>query len=155
MPAKHPDKLVLFDGDCGVCTWFRDSMEKIDHKKIFTYQPYQAFPDADLAAMGVSEQECRRKVQVILNGRRRFSGAFAVNYLLWRHPRWRAAVVVVYAVPPLLLMELACYWLVSRNRRRISGWFGLKACGLRQMGANFEGPPAVNSGVVDKDSGLL
>ena len=31
---------------------------------------------------------------------------------------------------PLLLFEMGAYWAVSRNRHRLSRWFGLTQCAL-------------------------
>jgi hypothetical protein len=38
------------------------------------------------------------------------------------------AVLLIYAIPPLLLLEVIGYRIVADNRHRISRWFGMQAC---------------------------
>ena len=119
---------LLFDGDCGICSYAAERCERMDRLRQFTITPYQSFTEAELAPYGISYADCDRKVQVITRRGRVHAGAFAVNYFLWRHFPWTLVVFVIYAVPPLLLAEVIGYALVARYRRALSLRFGLKAC---------------------------
>ena len=123
---------LLFDGDCGICSYASEVAQRMDQRRRFVIQPYQVVPEAELTGYGLSYAVCDRKVQIITRRGRVYAGAFAVNYFLWWHFPWWLLVVIIYALPPLLLCEVLGYALVARNRRRLSLWFGLKACLLKR-----------------------
>lgn len=119
---------LLFDGDCGICTWSAEVAQKMDRRHQFTVEPYQAFDESELLRFNVSYNQCTKKLQVITRKSRVYAGAFGVNYFLWRQFPWTFLVVVIYALPILLLVELIAYRLIADNRHRISAWFGMRAC---------------------------
>ena len=123
---------MLFDGDCGVCTYSAERAKRIDRKKRFRIEPYQHFPEAQLRRWGLSYEQCARKVQVLSRRGRVHSGAFGINYFLIGYFPWSLLVILVYAIPVLLLLELLGYAMVAKYRHRISQWFGLKACLIKQ-----------------------
>ena len=124
---------LLFDGDCGVCTYSAELAKQIDRKKRFRIEPYQRFPEEQLRRWGLSYEQCARKVQVLSRRGRAHSGAFGINYFLFSYFPWSLLVILVYAIPVLLLLELIGYALVAKHRHRISRWFGLKACLMKQQ----------------------
>ena len=119
---------VLFDGDCGICSYLAERGERLDKRQHFTIRPYQSFSEAELAQFGISYADCNRKLQVITRRGHVYAGAFAVNYFCWRQFPWSLLVVLLYVLPVLLLAEVIGYALVARYRRQLSQWFGLKAC---------------------------
>ncbi len=123
---------LLFDGDCGICSYAAESAARMDKQRRFVIKPYQTVAEAELQRFGLSYTACDRKVQVITRRGRVYGGAFAVNYFFWQRWPWRMPVLLIYAVPVLLVCELIGYALVARNRQRLSRWFGLKACLLRR-----------------------
>lgn len=122
---------ILFDGDCGICTFLSELAGRMRGRRAFIIEPYQAFPESELAGYGIDYSDCAQKLQVITDRGRIYSGAFGVNYFLWHRFPWTLVVLLVYLLPFLLLLEIAGYRLVAANRHRISGWFGLKACLLK------------------------
>ena len=90
------------------------------------FSAFQELSDDDLAALGVSRAACSRRVR-FRDARGRFhGGAFAVNRFVlgsaprgWRGLPIRALVILAYAFPPLLLVELLAYEIVARNRNRL------------------------------------
>jgi predicted DCC family thiol-disulfide oxidoreductase YuxK len=119
---------LLFDGDCGVCTWSAEWVKRMDRDGQFIVEPYQMFAESELMRFGIDYQDCDRALQVITRRGRVHRGAFGVNYFLWRRFPWSLLVVLIYAIPILLVLELIGYRLVANHRHRISQWFGLKAC---------------------------
>src|SRR6266498_1837803 len=115
---------MLFDGDCGVCTWSAEVVRRMDRGRGFIVEPYQAFDESELARFGINYEKCSRAVQVITRKGRVYAGAFGVNYFLWRRFPW--------SVPVLLLLEVIGYRIVAENRHRISRWFGMQACLIKQ-----------------------
>ena len=123
---------LLFDGDCGICTWSADVVKRMDRARRFIVEPYQMFAEQELGPYGISYEDCNRAIQVITRRGRVYAGAFGVNYFLWQQFPWSLLVILIYAIPVLLLFELIGYRLIANNRHRISQWFGMKACLLKR-----------------------
>ena len=119
---------LLFDGDCGICTWSATICERVDRRDLFNILPYQLVPEEELLNFGLDYRKCSERVQVITRYGRVHSGAFAVNYFLFPYFPWSLLVVLCYVIPVFLLLEVLGYRLIARNRFRLSQWFGLKAC---------------------------
>jgi predicted DCC family thiol-disulfide oxidoreductase YuxK len=119
---------VLFDGDCGICTWFADLAMRTDLQTFFYVEPYQRVPELELQPYGISYADCARRLQVITRKGKVRSGAFAVNHFFIHYFPWSLLVILLYVVPPLLLLEILTYELVAKNRTRLSRLLGMKAC---------------------------
>ncbi|MFN0085477.1 MAG: thiol-disulfide oxidoreductase DCC family protein [Blastocatellia bacterium] len=119
---------MLFDGDCGICAWSAELVKRMDRKRRFRVEPYQAYEEADLRAYGIDYADCARALQVITRKGRVYGGALGVNYFLWRQFPWTLLVILIYAVPILFVLELIGYRLVADHRQRLSIHFGLKGC---------------------------
>ncbi len=136
-----PDKaLLLFDGDCGICTWCAEWAKAHDRSGEFEVQPYYEFSEEELAPYGLDWAACTRAVQLITQQGRVRSGPFAVNAFLWRQRGWRLLVGLLYILFPLLLIEWAAYALVAKNRHRISAALGMNACRVRYDDENDQDP---------------
>jgi len=122
---------LLFDGDCGICSWSSEVARRIDSSRRFSIEPYQSFAESEFQPFGINYEKCAKKLQVITQNGRVYSGAFGVNYFLWKHFPWTLLVILVYTLPILLLLEVIGYRLVANNRHRISQWFGMKSCLLK------------------------
>ena len=119
---------LLFDGDCGICSFSADLARRIDKKTRFEIVPYQTVPEDELNRLGVDYGRCNRRIQLISAAGRVYSGAIALNYFLSKRFPWVLLVALIYAVPVLLFFEVLIYALVAKHRHTISRWFGLKAC---------------------------
>jgi len=122
---------LLFDGDCGICTSFAEAARRMDRKNRFVIEPYQNHPEEALRKWGITYAACARKMQVISQAGRVYSGAFALNYFLYHQFPWSLLLIPIYVIPLFLGFEMAGYALVAENRHRISRWLGLKACLVR------------------------
>ena len=121
----------MFDGDCGVCTWASDLAARIDRKKrAFTVRPFQDYSEQELEPHNIDRKNLASRLHVITPKGKVRTGAFAINAFLLAHFPWSILAVIIYLLPPLLLLEILAYRLVSRHRHRISGWLGLTACAL-------------------------
>jgi predicted DCC family thiol-disulfide oxidoreductase YuxK len=129
-PGTHG--YFLFDGDCGICTKSAEVSRWIDRRKRWIVEPYQLFPESELARYGLSYELCARKVRLIAPSGRAYGGAFAVNRFLLGHFPWMVIPIVIYLLPPVLLLEVIGYAVVARNRHHISRWLGMNACLIRR-----------------------
>lgn len=119
---------ILFDGDCGICSYLAELAGRMRGRKEFTILPYQIIAESELASYGIGYDDCSRALQAITRQGRVHSGALGVNYFLWHRFPWAILVLIIYLVPVLLVFEIIGYRLIAANRHRISGWLGLKSC---------------------------
>src|SRR5262245_9277341 len=119
---------LLFDGDCGICTWSSEILKRTDRANQFTIAPYQQFSESELKEFGITYERCDKAIQVITHNGRVYQGAFGANYFLWQKFPGKLLVSLIYVFPVLLLFELIGYRLIADNRHRLSQWFGMKAC---------------------------
>lgn len=120
--------LVLFDGDCGLCRAFAHWVRRRDRRGHFLWLPYQEASPEKLATWGLSPQRCAQRLYLITRRGRILSGAFGINAILLHLSGWRWLVLALYALPPLLLLQMALYALIAKYRHRLSHWMRLRAC---------------------------
>ena len=129
---------LLIDGDCGICTHSGKIARRIDKRGHFIITSYQSFPEAELKKFNLSYAKCAREIQLITPRGRVYGGAFGLNYFLFHCLPWRLAVLSLYALLPLLLIEIIGYAVVAKNRHHISRRLGLQAC---KIGKPHSGEP--------------
>jgi predicted DCC family thiol-disulfide oxidoreductase YuxK len=120
--------LVLYDGDCGICTAAMDRLRRFAGPRMPQIRAYQDLGDDELLALGTTREECASALQVRIDGGRWLSGARAVNQLARLHRLAGPVAAFFDAVPPLLWIEEVVYRMVARNRSAISRRLGLVAC---------------------------
>jgi len=70
--------LLLFDGDCGVCSKLAEWAAERDGGRYFRVEPYFEFSEEQLAPYGLNWADCTRAVQLTRN-RHRISAALGMN----------------------------------------------------------------------------
>ena len=107
---------VVYDGDCGFCTALVETASRRLRTPV-TAVPWQR---ADLAALGVPQDDARLRLQWIAGDGARLQGHRAVAaWLRSAGGGWRALAALL-TVPGLDAAAAAGYRLVAANRRRIS-----------------------------------
>lgn len=109
MPEKP---ILLFDGDCGFCRRWIGRWKTLTGGAVL-YFPYQGklheFP-------GITEEDCRKSVQLIEPGGLRTRGAEAVFRVLNYAPSRRWLLAFYQKVPGFALVTEWFYALVAGNR---------------------------------------
>ena len=111
-------EIVVYDGDCGICEWsakwvrrHSTGIDTVDH--------------TDYGLKHLSS------VWFMADGRK-YEGAKAVSAILKRSrlktARW---IGIIIDIPGCRLMAQGVYFMVAKNRRRLSKLFGLKVCTLQ------------------------
>jgi predicted DCC family thiol-disulfide oxidoreductase YuxK len=115
----------VYDGDCAFCS----TCARFIQRRIPTPAAVVAWQRTDLAALGLTADECEEAVQWVAPGRRG-SGPDAIAWLLlsagsiWRLPGW------LLRLPPARWVAWPAYRWVARNRHRLPG--GTATCSLPQ-----------------------
>jgi len=123
-----PKIAVLFDGDCGICTATAQWVERNDRDDVFDVRPFQAFPEEELAQVGLNYEICTELLQVVSPDGRVFAGANAVNFVGLRLFPISIGVAALQFFPPLIWLEHLAYGVVARNRTIISQTLKMNAC---------------------------
>lgn len=130
--AAHPQRWLLFDGDCGFCRRWCDWAIRRGAEQTVTFQPCQEAVELRAKA-GVHHEQCLRSavyIEATSAGdiARVRTGAAAINSVLSNLPgsrnlfwRW---LTCLYAVPGLQQLEEFGYRFIARNRGR----FGRQQC---------------------------
>jgi predicted DCC family thiol-disulfide oxidoreductase YuxK len=114
--------VLVFDGDCAFCT----SCVQLVEKRIRPDAEIVAWQFADLAALGVSEEQAADAVQWVAPDGAVRSGHEAVAALLGSAgPAWRVAGRVIL-LPGISWAAALAYRLIAANRHRLPG--GTPAC---------------------------
>ena len=114
--------VLLFDGDCAFCT----SCVGFVEKRIRPDAEIVAWQFADLAALGVTEEQAADAVQWIEADGTVCSGHEAIAAMLGSSgPAWRIASRILI-LPGLSWIAAHAYRLIAANRQRLPG--GTPAC---------------------------
>jgi predicted DCC family thiol-disulfide oxidoreductase YuxK len=119
-PAERPNAdVVIFDGDCGICTAqvsklpFWDSQHHLSYLSLHDAEVARRWPD-------VSHDRLMQEMLIVDRTGQRYWGPEAVRYLTRRLRRlWLAAPLAYF--PGSMLLWRPLYRWIARNRYRWSG----------------------------------
>ena len=115
---------LVYDGDCGFCTSAARWVGRL-RLSVGRVIPWQ---QADLGALGLTQQQCETKLQWVGDDGHVSSGHEALAQVLLQSARpWRA-VGRVLLTPPVSGLASRFYDLIAANRARLPG--GSPACAL-------------------------
>jgi predicted DCC family thiol-disulfide oxidoreductase YuxK len=132
---------VLFDGDCGICSWSRDFAERHDRDGKLRLVPFQ-LADLDALSPGLTLHEASRMAWFIKPDGTRFGGARCVFEVFKRLDGLWPVLGWLGANPVISTLVTPIYWLVANNRHRISARIGLTACAVPQRPESGAAPAA-------------
>jgi predicted DCC family thiol-disulfide oxidoreductase YuxK len=126
-PAERPEAdVVIYDGHCEFCKaqvqklLFWDCQAKLSYLSLHDPEVARRWPDVD-------HDRLLQEMLIIDRQRRRHWGPEAIRYLTHRLRRlWWAAWV--FYIPGVMFVWRRIYRWVARNRYRLSGKRGGKAC---------------------------
>jgi predicted DCC family thiol-disulfide oxidoreductase YuxK len=116
---------LVYDGDCAFCTSSVRWVTRL-HLGADVVIPWQ---HADLAALGLTQEQCEESVQLVEPGRTS-SGHAAAGRLLLRSQWWWKPVGLLLLTPPVSWLARGVYRWIADNRDRMPG--GTPACALPQ-----------------------
>lgn len=116
----------VYDGDCAFCS----SCARFIERRVPTAAAVVPWQFADLAALGLTQEQCEQAVQWVAPGRPSLAGPEAIAALLGSsNLPWRLVGRLLRVAPVRALAWPAYRW-VARNRHRMPG--GTAACALPQ-----------------------
>jgi predicted DCC family thiol-disulfide oxidoreductase YuxK len=121
----EPTTLLIFDGDCAFCS----SCVRFIERRIRRHPHIQPWQRSDLAALGLTQEQCETAVQLI-EGDRLTSAHVAVARVLIYGKRGWAVLGYLLLVPGIKQIAGVVYRWVAKNRDRMPG--GTTECALPQ-----------------------
>lgn len=118
--------VFLYDGDCAFCS----SCARFVERRIPTRAEVLPWQFAELAALGVTEDDAERAVQWIAPDGTVAAGPVAIARLLTDAGSFWRPLGALLGLRPLLWLAWPLYRWVARNRHRMPG--GTAACSLPQ-----------------------
>lgn len=124
MSRRTVDATLVYDGDCAFCTRCVEQLQplRLARPRVVAWQ------HADLAALGLTREQCELEVQWVTGDGSRAGGADAVRRLLLASGGLWAVLGVLLGAAPLRQLANAVYRVVAANRHRLPG--GTPACAL-------------------------
>jgi len=126
--GKQPAAIVVYDGDCGICTWVVARL-RLRLSAPVVPQPYQA---TDLSALGLTEDQAGKAMYLVdTQSATLFRGHHAFGrWLELAGPLWMVLGRLIRH-PPFGWAARAVYALVARYRRFIPGpWRAAGRCAV-------------------------
>ncbi len=124
-PPRPTPPVLVYDGDCGICT----TLSKIARTLVMPQGgTVAASQELDLAAYGLTQEQCLEALQFVDAGGRVHSAQDAVARLLLAGAPWWKPVGALLLVPGVNGVAGAGYRWVARNRYRLPG--ASEACAL-------------------------
>lgn len=121
--------LVIFDGDCGVCSYFAGWIERHDYKDNFDVKPYQML-DLEMIHPDISVESAEKTMFLITSDKQVFTHARGVFEIAKRLTGIYGLLGGLIANAFFGAMFKPLYRLVASNRSRLSRLFGLNACAI-------------------------
>jgi predicted DCC family thiol-disulfide oxidoreductase YuxK len=124
-------RLVLYDGDCGICQRAVSWLRKVDSKMLFRFEPFQNVAEVALGRLGTNSYRC----SMALHAQRRDGvmslGHSAFHTILREYEPWDRIVYAFEATFALEEIERFAYYCFARSRHNVSKMVGLTKCQLR------------------------
>ena len=124
-----PGDIVIFDGDCGVCSALKNWAQKLDTAGRLHFVAYQAANLGEIAP-GLAPQMASQALYFVRRDGVRFRGARAIFETLRRLPGVWGVWGAIGSFPPLSLLAEPFYRLFARYRGHVSRQLGLDLCQL-------------------------
>lgn len=122
--------LLLYDGDCGFCTWSAQQAKRFDRAGRLDIMPLQA--PGVLARYGISPTAAGLSLHVVTPDGRVHNGGASIRMALRALP-WLWPAYYLWFIPGVPWLMDRLYYLMARHRHRLGRWLGLEACRLPQQ----------------------
>lgn len=125
-PATH---IVLYDGDCPLCTFQKQMLTWLDWFNVVSFVPISDARTRGLAPT-ISREDLLEAIHCLARDGQIHRGARCIRFVGLRMPILVPLALVLWIPGVILVAELVYRW-ISRNRHLLSRLFGCKgACAI-------------------------
>ena len=140
--SEKPTHVVLYDGECALCTFQMKVLTWLDWCEVVTLVPI-GDPRRPLLAPTLTEEALQAAIHCVARDGRIYRGARCVRFVGMRMPLLVPLALVLWIPGVIVVAEWVYQW-ISRNRYILSRVFGCKeACAIlpqRRSGAAADVP---------------
>lgn len=120
-PMSEPPRLVLvFDGDCGFCTWAARWIARVGSKRRAGFRLIPCQHKRDVESLGLTVTDCLEAAWAVEAGGARYRGGGAITISLAHALGWTWLAGLVRVPIMGMLIEVG-YWMVVKLRRWLPG----------------------------------
>lgn len=123
--------LLIFDGDCGICTATSEYIKKKDKHKNIEVKPYQIL-DLESIHPELNDLKASKSVFFVDENNEIYNRSRAIFETLKRLPGLFKALGYLLCNKLFTTISDPLYNLVAKKRGEISTFFGMKACELKK-----------------------
>lgn len=109
-------KIVIYDGECGLCQWSVDLIRNIDKKKQYDFLAYQS-ADAPELLKDKGINDFRGDEVAVIVGKKFITGANAIEYILLSASGFWYGLGLVTSIFPQKLKQKV-YLFIAKNRKK-------------------------------------
>lgn len=128
--AKPVSGVVIYDADCGFC------VDQVKRLRILAGEDFRFDPLQwhDEMTIGITQDELRRELKVILNNGEVYGGADAILRIVVAGRAWLRWALPLYRLPGVRRLANYLYRLTARNRYWLSRMLGKDICDTGSCG---------------------
>ncbi len=121
--------LLIFDGDCGICTYSSELVLRNSINSILEVKPFQILNLSELHP-DLNEDKTSKSLYLLTNDGKMYNRSKGVFETMKRMKGYYKPLGYILSNPIIVFLANPIYDWVSRNRTKISVRFGLNACNI-------------------------
>ncbi|MFA7325506.1 MAG: DUF393 domain-containing protein [Candidatus Kapaibacterium sp.] len=121
--------LLIFDGDCGICTYSSEFVQKHTTKDKFEVKPFQILNLSELHPL-LSEDKTSKSLYLLTEEGKLYNRSKGVFETMKRMDSFYKPFGYLLSNPFFVILCNPLYDWVARNRTKLSIRFGLNACNI-------------------------
>jgi predicted DCC family thiol-disulfide oxidoreductase YuxK len=127
--------LLIFDGDCGICTFLSEYVQKHSDPRKLEVEPYQVLNLSQLHPE-LNEEKTSKSLFLLTGNNVLFNRSKGVFEVMKRMSGAYRFFGILLSNPIVVFLTNPIYDWVSKNRTKISVRFGLNACNISKYSSN-------------------
>lgn len=121
--------LLIFDGDCGICTYSSEIVQRNTDNSTLEVKPYQILDLPDLHPE-LNEDRTSKSLYLLTTDGKLYNRSKGVFETMKRMRGFYKPLGYILSNPIIVFIANPIYDWMSRNRTKISIRFGLNACNI-------------------------
>lgn len=123
--------LLIFDGDCGICTFSSELVQRHSADSFLEIKPFQVLKLSELHP-DLNEEKTSKSLFLLTNDGKLYNRSKGVFETMKRMRGFYKPLGYILSNPIVVFIANPIYDWVARNRAKISIKFGLNACNINK-----------------------
>ena len=123
--------LLIFDGDCGICTFFSEFVQKRSSANKLQIKPYQILNLSEIH-QDLDELKTSQSLYLVTEDKVLYNRSKGVFEVMKRMNGIYKLIGFILSNPIAVVLFNPIYKWIAKNRTKISSKLGLNACNIRK-----------------------